>query len=623
MENEIKIQYFIDYWKDLTHTQFSIENQLVHSILYNPKELFKEFIEEIERKNLTNNDNKNFFFDKIREFSKLNLDALSFLQPILKLIQQQFGKKEDNTHLKHLLQMAQFKLDNFKLGKEAINELAEILNDSTDINKLKMKHLVNIVIFELMHKKYSQKTIIDIINNIFSNYKKLSGSETIYTNFPHKIKCNNWDIGSDEYIEYEKALKNYMDNLTYKDRILSLFNYLDKEPIQHRFIFQIKGLKGDDVNITIGNVQIYNPKTLKLINNPRNQNDEFFKKEIDDIYYCNGAVILNIIDTEHAEQEALQLLEDTLDLVVSRYPDYKVPIVINKFEYHIIDIDGNIIGSGFTNTWEYLTYMNSLKIDNTKFANEIYKNPISKDKIFEVDKKILESMHWKRKAIESNENNEKILWHWVALENIFERKNQSNPKIIFEVVSKLLTKKFMYDFAWKHFNKLESKTNIIFEHLKLKLPDDLKTKIGLTAKENESIFLKDFIINIENILLHLDNNSLFYEQLKYLKDVFDDKKKCIELIEKVERIFFEKLIYIYRMRNKIVHNADNENNPIAEYYVKFITTASNESINTFIYKRANFSVQTNDDIINNIIYEYNEFKLELTEKGTSILLNKK
>ena len=32
---EIKIQYFKDYWKDLTCKNNSIEKELVHSILYN------------------------------------------------------------------------------------------------------------------------------------------------------------------------------------------------------------------------------------------------------------------------------------------------------------------------------------------------------------------------------------------------------------------------------------------------------------------------------------------------------------------------------------------------------------------------------------------------------------
>ena len=45
---ETKIEYFIDYWRDLTHENQSIESDLIHSILYNPKELIKEFIEEKE-----------------------------------------------------------------------------------------------------------------------------------------------------------------------------------------------------------------------------------------------------------------------------------------------------------------------------------------------------------------------------------------------------------------------------------------------------------------------------------------------------------------------------------------------------------------------------------------------
>ena len=70
-----KIQYFIDYWRDLTHEGNSIENEFVHSIIYNPKELIKEFIEEIERKNLSNKDNKKFFIDSLVKFA--NLDNLA------------------------------------------------------------------------------------------------------------------------------------------------------------------------------------------------------------------------------------------------------------------------------------------------------------------------------------------------------------------------------------------------------------------------------------------------------------------------------------------------------------------------------------------------------------------
>lgn len=100
-----KIEYFKDYWRDLTHECHSIEKEFVHLILYNPRELFKEFAKEIEIKKLSNNDNKKFFQDKINEFEKLDLNALNFIKPTIKLIKQQFSKKDDYSYLLHLFKM--------------------------------------------------------------------------------------------------------------------------------------------------------------------------------------------------------------------------------------------------------------------------------------------------------------------------------------------------------------------------------------------------------------------------------------------------------------------------------------------------------------------------------------
>ena len=86
------------------------------------------------------------------------------------------------------------------------------------------------------------------------------------------------------------------------------------------------------------------------------------------------------------------------------------------------------------------------------------------------------------------------------------------------------------------------------------------------------------------------------------------------------KIFFEKLVYIYRVRNKIVHNAHSESSPIINYYVDFIEMVSAICINTFIQKRAKFSLSSSDEIINNIIYDYDEFKLELKDIGIGVLL---
>jgi hypothetical protein len=620
---DLKIQYFIDYWRDLTHPNNSIEKELIHSIIYNPRELFKEFIEEINRNNLSNKDNKKIFIDKVNEFSKLNLNSLKFIKPTLKLIQQQFSKKDDYSYLLHLLKMAVLKLSNFTIGKNTVKELAEILTDDSKINTEKIKHLTNFIIFELIHKKYSNKKISNIIDYIFSDYQFINN--ILHTNFPHNIECENYNIESIEFKNYQKQIKDYIDNVTIQDRLLAINNYFMKKSEKLRFVFQIKGLKGNNVNFQIGNVQIYNPKTTKLFNDSSESFNEFFGKINNNIYYCNAAVTLEIIDMEYAKKEAIQILEKTLDIISSQYINYKVPLRINPSQYYVIDNNGRERGRGSTNTWEYIDYQDSLKLDNN--INDSFNIILNEsESLLEIDKRILESMHWKRKAIESNEYNEKILWHWVAIENLFSKKNQSTPETIFELVPKLLSKRYIFDLAWKYYHKLYETTvseMSLYHHYRVKidLSSNLKNKIGLNAEPGERVYLKNLIENIDEIKKTMNKESLFYEQLEFLQEIFQNNKKCLNLIEKFEKIFFEKLIYLYRIRNKIVHNAYNDVNPMIPYYVKFIMLISSISINVFINKKVSLDLKTSEEIINNINYDYDNFKLELQDKGTSVLLD--
>jgi len=621
-----KVGYFIEYWLDVTHESNSIEGDLVHFILYNPKELIKEFIEEIERNQLSNRDNRKFFTDKVNGFAKLKLDALKFLEPTLKLIQSQFSKKDDFGYLLHLLKMALLEFDNNRLAKESIKELSNHLTDPGELDQIKVKSLVNLIIFELMHKKYSQEKIIKIINDIFSSYQTIN--KTILTNFPHTLQPENWNVESVEYQGFERKLTAYLDSLTINDRISSITNYFNLPSEKLRYLFQLRGLKGDDVNLFIGNVQIYSPKKTRLIQDSGTglgDIDETFNASSGShITYCNAAVSLDVLDSEYAKMEAIQTLENTLDIIASKYTYYKVPLSINTSQYYVINQDGEIRQKTSSNTLEVLIYQDSIELHNSKFPSEVFAQQVSKDQISQIDKKIFESMHWKRKATESDEINEKVLWHWVSLENIFERKSCSTPKTIFESVSKILAKKYIYDFAWKYYWKLESCANgrgdLQHYRANIILPQDLSNIVGFNAKEGQEIKLKNLIDNIAQIQKHIDADSLLSEQLHYLNELFTDSKKFEELLKKFQDIFFEKLVYVYRMRNKIVHNAHNEVGPMSKYYADFLALASAASINSFIQIRARLSLKSSDEIVNNINYEFDKFLLDLKEKGSSILL---
>ncbi len=606
---EKKIQYFRDYWGNLDD-HYSIENQLTHVIVYDPKEFFKEFLYEIKLNGLSKKRNRVFFFKKTKQFSELNLD---FLKPTLTLIKQQFNEKNYD-YLSHLISKIIIDLSNFKLGNEIITKLTAILTDNSDIDKNRIKDFTNLILVELMYKKYSKKTISKIIDNIFASYTERDNK--ISCDFPHNIPIKHRsDLKSDKF---KNKLKACIDSLTIEDRLLTLKTYLNKKPEKLKYIFQIQGLKGDDANIKIGNVQIYNPKTIKLIKEPDDRlgslSDEMFGVTDNDFICCNGAVEVDIIDTEYDRQEALQALDKVMDVVASLYSYYKTPIVINKFKHLVVNGSGKNVGAGRENDIQ----LPSIEIENEKYKHieKFYSNKILQKNTLSVDANIINSIYWKRKAIESIDDNQKILFQWIALENILD-----NATNIFSVVPKLLARKELYKFAWSHFERLRNiagTNHNFFLHRTVNLPPELINSIGLNANKAH---IKHFIDNIDKINEYMDKNSLFYDELNYLKNIFTDTDKCIELLNSFEQNISEKLIYVYRIRNKIAHNANNEITPLIATYADFIAEVSAISIAEIVSKRDRLKLDTTTKIVNDVIYEYEKFKIKLQEEGTNILLD--
>jgi len=94
----------------------------------------------------------------------------------------------------------------------------------------------------------------------------------------------------------------------------------------------------------------------------------------------------------------------------------------------------------------------------------------------------------------------------------------------------------------------------------------------------------------------------------------------LSLLAKLENIAYEKLLYSYRIRNKIVHNADNDTTLTIKYYAAFIGSISGMAVTDYIAKRDKNDFLNTDDILNNITYEYDKLKIELGESGIKALL---
>ena len=217
---EIKLQYFIDYWEYFTQIKINeidqssyfcgLEYNFINPILYNPKELFKELIDEIETTNLSKNHNKNFFMENIEKLSNIKLKSLGLLETNLSKIQEKI-KEKNISDLKQTLENILYEMENIRLGNEYIKELELIISNKYPLdknNKETIKHLVYFIVFELQNKGFSAKMIQQLIT-----YKQCS--------------------------------------------IKSIDIYLNKETFPVKFIFQVDGLKHNEYT-KIGGIEIYN-----------------------------------------------------------------------------------------------------------------------------------------------------------------------------------------------------------------------------------------------------------------------------------------------------------------------------------------------------------------------------
>ena len=634
--NQNKLQYFYDYWKDFTaHSEDKVnerrhfknlEQDSINYILYNPKELFKEFINEIEIKNLSNGDNKNFFMENVKHLANLKISVLKFLESNLKIITKQFGQKDDFSYLLHTLKFALDEMKNFRLGKECVKELAEILtnDDSLDKNKDNIKHLVHFIVFELQDKGFSHGRINKIIDDIFSEYRELEKYAT--TNFPHNIKQNeNTEKGR---VKYQTRLKSFMDSLTNKDRILAINNYFEQETISARFIFKVKGIKGE-LNIKTNDIEIYNPLKKKLIakKSPNEHNDSYDETfGLQDTqkailgFRCNIAIRVDTMlnDIESAKYEAIRKAHIFFDSIMSRHFYIRTKLSLDTTQHYVIDNNANVISANFRRNDEFMSYQNAEFTENIDINEQhlrYYDTLTFQENLIDIDKQISRALTWKRKALEATNYNESILWHWVGIENLFHSTNET-IRLIFRIAPKILTKTYIYYFINQILNDLRNKSFPFYNG------NITKEARKLIENMPNNMTYKECVENIKKICEVLDKDSFIYEKLEKFVGIFDNKQNIHTFIENYKEQVRQKIIFLYRLRNKIAHNANREYNATIIYYKNFADYISTILICYFIDKRI-LSYKENNEIIYLGEYEYNKMLLDIEQFGIDCILTPK
>jgi len=605
-----KIDYFIDIWRYICQ---NIKDPNIDFDIMTPHYLCNEILDEINFNRLENKDNKQYYLDCLNDYYNNEESLKGEYKNLFRILRQEFQNPRELI-IKQILQEMFNYIQKGKYFDILFESITTYLlgNNTLSECKTSIRKYSHFIIIEFIFNGYNIVTTEKFIDNIFSMYKDYNN--IIITNFPHGLKYNDYNDKG----KFNKAVVDKLTSLTINDRLNKLKEYFYEKPKTYYYIFPINGIIGEK-EYSFNNVIIYNPSKKQYMKNNdplKNENKR------------NNAVSMNVLIKENCidiRQGYIKAIQDT-----GKTFDFLRAIVRPDTAFSIDTTFSLTLSEEFEGIQRTMSidprttnYYKSLTIDRAKVFSIEKINILSK--VISDNSILLNSLHYYRKAEESNNYEEKLLNYWISLENLFnninlkvfynETKDKKKINLICDIVSRILLLQYIYDHGWSSYNYL---SNECFNG-NVSLPENVLNDSQLdNSIENErTIYLYKYLDNINSILSCV-NKELVKDNLTDIRLFYFDNSCAKNTINKFNHYIINEIILLYRIRNKIVHTSFYESN-FLEYYVNKMI-----SIITSIFRRVLNKIQNEKTIEDIFIGEYIEYeKLRITlEKDSDFNLYK-
>jgi hypothetical protein len=633
--NNEKIYYWVSLWEEM------IENYNEKSyglILNNPQLLLINILNEIEANQFKNKANKKYFIEQLGFFLKndpaiINKYNSEFTHILNKL------QSGEYFYLKLLCCSVQIIFHNGDYFDELYSELKSILmNDNWNENdEILIKRINQYLITELMLKGYELNDITALPRNLFDNYTTIS--DIVITDFPCNTKSENF-IKKEKFDKenYNTAIIAEMDALSVEDRLSYFVKYFAEIKSRYYIIHQIIGIKAIDINHTIGPVKLYSPQNLQVINRSKEISGykritsiDIFKNDNSELFFSKDKnnLVNALIEVESINiNSAKSLAKITMDKLLDFINFFFSPKSILSYASNSIILNDKMKEI----SWNFDPYY---KLDLSKWHDfleleDISENFIacstsigkllskSKNDLLDIEIKILQAMHWYRKGCESNENEDELLNFWILIENFIKHnskldeccrrsnKDVSKFEIIKEILPSLEALSFSYSFGWEFQEYLVSRyANRYFDSI----PLDLVDKCYLSPSAGTSINLINFLNNISDLNNYV-KPKIIKDKILFAEKFFFQSEYANEyLVNQINEMKTD-LILIYRLRNKIVHNAEYNDTMLA-IYVQKVKKYARDLLKTLLSDYCINNKLSIDDILMQKFVESNNLLINL------------
>lgn len=625
VQTKESVRYWKEYW---VHYANKLCKSNDYDVTINsPHSLIDNIISEIEYNDLKNKENRGLFRKQLGEWKDNESVFSSLFGNKVNLLLARF---DDASCIQYLLLICRQIKDALVKGEyldALLDRLADIINESISLNN-ENKNAIN---------KYTELIIAEfIVNGVVAED---------LTRIIEDFECLELaDYNINDYKdekEYHKVISEYFENKTIYHEINVIRKYYRINPKQYFVLIRLEGIKGE-IDIYIDDINIYSPCLKQYIAGRKSFCD--IEKISDEKKYVNVAIPIEYRMVHSSYAYAINKLESIIDILELTYNNSK-PIKYDKHRLCIIDEKGYVKTSyvsidefkydendyitsdtlssecqiprkSTSNHKEDRDYFLSLDIsDKEKDFKLIEKRIASLNK----STKLSRAAHWYQKGKNTESLEDKLLFHWIAIESLLKssdrtyhniiigEKDISLLKVIQRISSSVMVNKFFKEYYIDIYNSLYILTKYYGNYLKIS--DDLQNRIFPQNDEDQDY--KKYLCNFLNSLEELEediNDQLYKSKIREVYSFYQNDKR----IKEKEQLIYNDVLLIYRLRNLIAHNAIFPKYLI-KYYANKIEIISGSIIKLLIekYRKTNWSL---DDILIDVSIIYEDFKSNINEK---------
>ena len=555
------IEYWKKYWSHYVGKLSEKDNS--GAILDSPHILIDTIISEIEYNDLRNTENRKYFIESLGIYKKKDPVFEALYGQKVKLLINSLNHPEcagyASSICKHIIEDMETG-HYFDHLVSYLLDLIEHIQKFSYQEKKKIDTCTELIVAEFVSKGFWIEDINNIIDKELNVFFDASGNIVYAENTYKNLKKEDFET---EQLYYN-AISELIANKSVADRVWAIKDYFYIEPRDCYAIIRLEGIKGKDVDYMIGDINIYSPHKKQYI---ENDTISHIEKIPFDKNYLNVAIPIKHKMIYSSINQAIEKLNKVLDLIGITY-ETSQNVSYSEQDASIVE-NGHCLSSLHLTTGDeeatrrrqmFVKYMLSWDITTEKKQIEAITPKMSLISNGNRDsKKLLRAIHWYQKGRNVKSAEDKLLFHWIALESVLKSSESIYNSIVGKKDSRLLdcmqkicaailAKSFFRNNCvnmYINLNDLTQNWNNYYD-----LPADLIEKAGLNMKEGDKIHVNKFFNNLQSIEESLNSEiqkTIIHELGEFYKDVSGIKQE--------EKEIKDIILLAYRLRNFIAHNA--------------------------------------------------------------------